>query len=234
MGYFYSYAPKKAPRDSRKQVEKLRKKNPGIQPVTVEGKLAKSWWAQAWNHNLESYADYESRIGRGRSYVRNGNVIDLAIAPGEVRGLVQGTKAKPYEITVTIDPLSKTKWENVINQCSQKFGSLEELLSGQFPQSLSALFTSKGDGLFPSPAEIDFSCTCPDWASMCKHVAAVLYGVGVRLDSDPILFFLLRDIDFTDLLKKSADEKIDSMLKNANNVTGRVLKDVDTFALFGV
>jgi uncharacterized Zn finger protein len=232
--YGYSYKPRKTQADIAKQVEKLRKKNPHIQPVTIDGKLAKTWWAQAWNKNLESYADYSNRIERGRSYVRSGAVLDLSITPAQVHALVQGSRAKPYEVTVSIDPLPKAKWDKIIGQCSHKIGSLEELVAGKFPQEFMELFASRGEGLFPSPQEIHFICSCPDWAYMCKHVAAVLYGIGARFDNDPTLFFLLRDIDFAELLKKSVDEKMKSMLKNAGKPTGRIMKDVNTLELFGV
>lgn len=228
------YKPKKKPPDPVKQIEKLRKKNPEIQPVVIDGKLAKTWWGQAWNRNLESYADYSNRIGRGRSYVRGGYVLDLIITPGRVQSLVQGTRAKPYEISIRIDPLSKITWENITNKCSHKIGSLEELVSGKFPQEFMELFTTMGDGLFPSPREISFSCSCPDWASMCKHVAATLYGVGARFDHDPTLFFTLRNIEFAELLKKSVDEKMKSMLKNAGKPTSRVMDNIDIQELFGV
>ena len=230
----YSYRQKKAPINPAKQIEKLRKKNPNIQPVIIDGKLAKSWWAQAWNRNLEGYADYSNRMGRGRTYVRAGKVLDLSLSPGEVHALVQGSRAEPYSIKVEISPLSKEKWNAVVNRCSRRIGSLEELVSGKFPQELMELFTNRGDGLFPSPKEIKFNCSCPDWASMCKHVAAALYGIGARFDSDPTLFFLLRDIDFADLIKKSVEEKMKNMLKNAGKTTSRVMQDVDTYELFGV
>jgi uncharacterized Zn finger protein len=230
----YYYKPRKKPPNPAVQIAKLRKKNPNIQPIVIDGKLAKSWWAQAWNLNLESYADYSNRIGRGRSYVRSGYVLDLNVLPGEVHSLVQGTRAKPYEITIQISPLSKAKWTSITGSCSRSIGSLEDLVSGRFPQSLMELFTNKGDGLFPSPREISFSCSCPDWASMCKHVAATLYGIGARFDDDPTLFFLLREIDFAELLKKSIDEKMKSMLSNSGSITGRVMTDVDTYQLFGV
>jgi len=234
MWGYYSYKPRKKQPNPAIQREKLRKKNPDIQPVIIDGKLAKTWWGQAWNRNLESYADYSNRIGRGRSYVRNGSVLDLTITPGEVKSLVQGTRAKPYEITVSIDSLPKAQWEEIVKKCSHKIGSLEELVSGKFPQEFIELFTSRGEGLFPSPKEIRFRCSCPDWASMCKHVAATLYGIGARFDNDPTLFFLLRNIEFAELLKKSVDEKMKSMLKNAGKTTERVMKDADTLKLFGV
>lgn len=232
-GYGYNYGSRKQV-DPAEQLEKLRKKDPNINPVIISGKLASSWWAQAWNKNLESYADYANRLGRGRSYVKKGAVLNLSIAPGKVEALVQGSQTKPYKITVDIDPLSKKKWDAVTERCSHKIDGLEELASGKFPQEFMEMFTDRSIGLFPSPKEIHFSCTCPDWASMCKHVAATLYGIGARFDEDPTLFFRLRDIDFTELLKKSVDEKMESMLKNAGKVTPRVIEDADTFELFGV
>jgi len=233
MWDYYSYKPRK-PKDPAAQLAKLRKKNPDIKPVVIDGKLAKTWWAQAWNRNLESYADYSSRIGRGRTYVKSGAVLDLTIAPGEVRALVQGSRVKPYDVAVIIEPLQKQRWEAITQRCSRKITNLEELASGKFPTELTELFTDKGDGLFPSPKEIRFSCSCPDWASMCKHVAAVLYGIGARFDEDPTLFFLLRDIEFAELLRKSVEEKMNSMLKNAGTVTTRTMTDVNTLELFGV
>jgi len=236
MWNYYSYKPRKTtkPKNPAEQIAKLRKKNPDIKPVVIDGKLARTWWAQAWNRNLESYADYSNRIGRGRSYVRSGAVLDLSITPGEVRALVQGSKAKPYDVAVMIVPLQKQRWSEITQRCSRKIANLEELASGKFPTELMELFTNRGDGLFPSPKEIKFSCSCPDWASMCKHVAAVLYGIGARFDEDPTLFFLLRDIEFTELLKKSVEEKMNSMLKNAGKATARTMTNVDTLELFGV
>lgn len=233
MWDYYNCKPRK-PVNPATQIAKLRKKNQNIKPVVIDGKLAKTWWAQAWNRNLESYADYSNRIGRGRSYVRSGAVLDLSIAPGEVRAIVQGSRAKPYDVTVDINPLSKKKWNAITQRCSRKIANLEDLASGRFPQEFIELFTNKGDGLFPSPQEIGFNCSCPDWASMCKHVAAVLYGIGARFDEDPTLFFQLRDIEFSELLKKSVEEKMNSMLKNAGNTTSRTMIDVDTYKLFGV
>ena len=229
----YSYKPR-APRNPAAQIEKLRKKNPDIRPIMVDGKLAKTWWAQAWNRNLEGYADYSNRIGRGRSYVRSGAVLDLSILPGEVHALVQGSRVKPYDVKIVISPLPQKEWNVITKQCSRKIANLEELASGKFPQELMELFTNRGDGLFPSPRDIKFDCSCPDWASMCKHVAAALYGIGARFDEDPTLFFTLRDIEFEELLRKSVDEKMSSMLKNAGKTTTRTLTDIDTFELFGV
>jgi len=233
--YNFGYKPKAKRKDPATQLAKMRKKDPDISPIVIEGrKIAQTWWGMAWNKNLESYADYSNRIGRGRSYVINGAVIDLRITPGAATALVQGSQSAPYRIDIKIDPLSQKTWAAITKKCSHKLSSVEELVSGKFPEEFAEMFTSKGDGLFPSPKEIHFNCSCPDWASMCKHVAASLYGIGARFDQDPTLFFLLRNIDFKELLKKSVDEKMRNMLKNANKVTTRVITDIDTQVLFGV
>ena len=236
---YYGFSPyvlvaeKKA--KSLKALAKLKAKNKGIQPITIEGRtLAKSWWGKAWNQNLESYADYSNRISRGRDYVRNNAVLDLKITKGEVRAIVQGGSNKPYTITVLIDKLGKERWDKVIDLCNHRIDTLEQLVAGSFPKELEVLFKERKYGLFPSPKEIHFDCSCPDWASMCKHVAAVLYGIGARLDTDPMLFFELRDIDSMELVKKSMESKLDSMLKNADKRSERKLADKDVFDLFGI
>lgn len=135
---------------------------------------------------------------------------------------------------IKIDTLSKEKWDKVIALCNHRIDSLEQLVEGRFPKELEALFVDKKYGLFPSPKEINFDCSCPDWASMCKHVAAVLYGIGARLDSNPLLFFELRDTDSNELLKKSIEKKLDSMLKNAGKKSLRQIEDKDVYGLFGL
>lgn len=206
-----------------------------MEPVIIQGRaLGKTWWAKAWNQNLESYADYSSRIARGRSYVRKGAVLDLKISKGEARALVRGSASKPYQVIIHIDPLKKEKWARVTELCNNRIDNMEQLLDGKFPKELEVLFTDKEYGLFPSPKEIYFDCTCPDWAYMCKHVAAVLYGIGARLDSDPLLFFELRDLDVKELLKKSMEKKLDNMLKNAENKSEREISPEDVFDIFGI
>lgn len=220
---------------AEKSAQKLKKKKPDLAPVVITGRnIATTWWGKAWTKNLEIYADYENRIARGRSYVRSGAVLDLQIDTGVVRALVQGSRAKPYKIEIRIAALSKANWEKVLGVCGHQIDGLSELIEGKFPQQLETLFTAKGSGLFPSPPEIDFGCSCPDWASMCKHVAAALYGVGARFDEDPTLFFKLRDIDFEALLKKTIDQKINSLLENAGRKTPRVMDDADIADLFGI
>ena len=220
---------------ARKSLVKLKKKNPDIEPVIMEGtKLAKSWWGKSWNENLESYADYENRITRGKSYVRNNAVLDLKISKGIIEAKVQGSRAKPYDVEIQIEPLSSEKWEQVTELCNHRIDSLEQLIEGKFPKELEVLFTDRKYGMFPSPEEIYFDCSCPDWASMCKHVAATLYGIGARLDINPMLFFELRDLDGQKLIRKSMDQKLESMMKNAGKKSKREIPDKDISDIFGL
>lgn len=228
---YVSAAEKKA--KAAKSLEKLRKKNPDIEPVIIEGRsIAKNWWGKAWNTNLESYADYVNRIGRGKTYVRNGAVLDLKITKGKVVAKVQGTRVKPYEVEVMIDTLEKEKWNEIAKLCNRRIDTLEELLEGKFPKDLEIIFKDKKYTMFPSSDEIHFGCSCPDWAYMCKHVAAVLYGIGARLDKNPLLFFELRDVNGHELIRKSMEDKIESMLANADKKSSREIAEKDISHIF--
>jgi uncharacterized Zn finger protein len=213
----------------------LRKKQPGITPVIIAGKsLATTWWGKSWNSNLERYADYSNRIGRGRSYVRHRAVLDLQLTPGRVTALVQGSEARPYRVAITVDTLSADHWSTLRAACAGCFDSLGELLGGTFPQALKDLFFAKGAGLFPSPREIHFDCSCPDWAAMCKHVAAALYGVGARFDEEPSLFFALRGIALDDLITQTVTDTAQTLLRKAEGPRVNVLEDVDLGHVFGI
>jgi uncharacterized Zn finger protein len=220
---------------AKHQLEKLRKTNPDICPVIIEGNtIVKSWWGKAWTKNLESYADYSNRIGRGRSYVRNGLVIDLKIEAEQVEALVCGSSSNPYRIKIDIKPILKEKLDTLTKLCNNKINGLEELVAGRFPKELEDLFTQRNQGLFPSNMEIKFNCSCPDAAYMCKHISAVLYAIGAKFDSDPTLFFKLRGIDFKLFLAKTVEEKMHSMLKNAGKNSKRVIADREAATLFGI
>jgi uncharacterized Zn finger protein len=238
MGYYgfpeyISVAEKKE--KAAKSLAKLKKKDPAIEPIIIEGRtLTKSWWGKAWNKNLESYADYENRIARGKSYVRNNAVLNLKIHKGKVEALVQGSSSKPYVVEIRIDGLSGEKWAQVTALCNHRIDSLEQLVEGKFPHELGVLFTEKKYGLFPAPKEIHFDCNCPDWASMCKHVAAVLYGMGARLDVDPMLFFELRALNGQELVRKSMEQRLDSMMKNAGKKSKREIAEQDIANVFGL
>ena len=220
---------------AKKKLEKLMKENKDIKPVRIEGNaIAKTWWGKAWNKNLEAYADYSNRIGRGRTYVRSGAVLDLQIQEGHVRALVQGSVSEPYSIVIKIKSLKKELWEEIKAFCAGKLDSLQELLMGKFPEDLGEMFTAQGEGLFPSPKEIDFDCSCPDMASMCKHIAAALYGVGARLDHEPNLFFLLRQIEIGDLISETIKDKTEELLTRAQKKSQRILEDQDLSSVFGI
>ena len=220
---------------AEKKLKQLKKKNPDIQPVWVEGRtLVRTWWGKAWNQNLERYADFANRIGRGRSYLRHRAVLDLRIEPGRVHGLVQGSAAKPYSVAVKIKALNKKNWAAIKSACTGRIDSMNDLLAGRFPEALSALFTARGQGLFPSPQEIEFNCSCPDWADMCKHVAAILYGIGVKLDEDPALFFRLRKVAIGDLVSEAVAERANQLLEKAGAKSGAVIADEDLGDVFGI
>lgn len=230
---YITVAEKKA--KAEKKLKQLKKKMPGIEPVIIKGStLASTWWGKSWNRNLERYADYGNRIGRGKGYVRHGAVLDLKIEGGLVTALVQGTRAKPYEVVINIVPVKKANWDQIRKQCQGMLRSLPDLVAGRFPKELGEIFLAEGKGLFPTPKEISFDCSCPDWASMCKHVAATLYGVGVRLDEDPLLFFTLRQADTEELVTQAVQEKTGDLLARASKKSSKVLGDADLSGLFGI
>ena len=230
---YVTVAEKKA-RAARK-LKELCKKNPNMKPVVIKGSaIACTWWGKAWNRNLEQYADYSNRIGRGRNYIRHGAVLDLQIESGEVNALVQGSRPKPYSVSIKIQTLKKDIWLKIKTSCEDTLESFQELLAGAFPKTLGEIFISRDTGMFPAPREIKFSCSCPDWASMCKHVAAVLYGVGARLDEDPKLFFRLRDADITRLIKQTVAGRTEKLLAKASRKSARIMEDTDLSAVFGI
>lgn len=217
-------------RKAEKEMEKLRKKGTPVSPVKLEGKkIAATFWGKAWCDNLEGYGDYENRLPRGRTYVRNGSVVDLQIAPREVTALVSGSSI--YKVKVTIGEVAKAHWKALCAECSGGIDSLVELLQGRFSKGVMERICRQGAGLFPKPSEIKFTCSCPDWASMCKHVAAVLYGVGARLDSRPELLFRLRAVDEKDLV---ANIGAALPVSKKGPAAGKVLEADDMAALFGL
>ena len=190
-------------RRAMRKMESLRKKGANIQPVQIEGrKIAKTFWGEAWCTHLESFSDYENRLPRGRTYVRNGSVCHLALAKGKIDAKVSGSDI--YNIQIRIKTLAGKKWNAVKRQCGGQIGSLIELLQGSLSDNVMEVVTDRKDGLFPLPGEISLDCDCPDWAVMCKHVAAVLYGIGARLDEKPELLFKLRGVDHEELIDADA------------------------------
>jgi uncharacterized Zn finger protein len=180
-------------------MNKLRKKGMTIEPISIEGrKITRTFWGNAWCQHIESFSDYENRLPRGRTYARNGSVCHLSVQKGKIEGIVSGSEL--YNIRGEIKPLSKNSWQQIKTRCTGHIGSVLELLQGKLSDNIMSVVTDSQHGLFPSPKEIQLSCDCPDWADLCKHLAAVLYGIGARLDESPELLFTLRGVDHNELI----------------------------------
>ena len=213
---------------AQKAVAKMMKKGGKISPVTIEGRtLTKTFWGKAWCTHLESFSDYENRLPRGRSYVRNGFVVHLNVDQGRIEALVQGSSL--YKVKIDIKTLDSKKWAFILNSCSGQIDSIVELLQGKFSAGVMKIIVDQQNGLFPSPKEIALNCSCPDWADMCKHVAAVLYGVGSRLDHEPELLFKLRKVDHMELINKAGIKTPAS-----RSAKSKIIKDDDLSEIFGI
>jgi len=212
------------------QMEKLRKKGVNIQPVRIDGRqIARTFWGRAWCEHLEKFSDYENRLPRGRSYVRNGSVCHLDIQKSRIAAKVSGSEI--YNVQVTIKPLAKDKWRRVKEACAGQIGSLLELLQGRLSDHVMTVVTDKDRGLFPRPGEISLDCSCPDWADMCKHVAAVLYGVGERLDQQPDLLFVLRGVDHSELVAADVAKAVVTRIRKTKQ---RTLDESELSEVFGI
>ncbi len=223
---YRSVAQKK--KDAEKTIAKKIKKGEKISPVRIEGrKIAGTFWGKAWCNHLESFSDYENRLPRGRSYVRHGAVIHLGIGKGNIEAIVQGSEL--YKVNINIVPVENQKWHDLSKKCANEIGSVVELLQGKLSSAVMKTIADQQHGLFPLPKEILLKCSCPDWADMCKHVAAVLYGVGARLDTAPELLFTLRNVDHMELISNAA-------LKTgtAKPTKSKTVADHDLSALFGI
>jgi len=206
MGWGYGDAPYVPVAQRRakaaKKLPRLLKKGMKAAPIQISGRaITTTFWGQAWCTNLESYSDYSNRLPRGRTYARNGSIVHLAIEKGHVTAFVSGSDL--YQIQIDIETLSKAKWQAVKKECAGKIGSLVELLQGKLSKDVMERVSNRQKGLFPSPREIRMKCSCPDYAGMCKHLAAVMYGIGHRLDASPELLFLLRGVDHTELIEQA-------------------------------
>ncbi|MDB5335373.1 MAG: hypothetical protein JWN70_992 [Planctomycetaceae bacterium] len=215
-----------------KQVAQLAKKeNRQPSPVKLEDrKFATTFWGQAWCDNLGAYSDFSNRLPRGATYVRNGSVVDLVINSGSIKAIVAGSEV--YTVKITIAGVAKPAWKKIKQECSASIESLLDLLAGKFSDGAMKTLTQKGTGLFPSPREIKMDCSCPDYSYCCKHIAAVMYGVGNRLDMQPELLFLLRDVDHRELVSEAmADGNLDRELSTGQE---QALAGVDLGDLFGI
>ena len=231
---FYAWRPYVSVAERRRQaaleMAKLAKQGHPVSPVAIDGRtIAKTFWGKAWCDNLERYSDYANRLPRGRTYVRNGSVVDLQIAPGEIKALVSGSEI--YDVVVKVSEVPRACWTSICADCAGAIDSLGELLQGRFSKGVMERICQQKTGLFPVPAEIKLDCSCPDWASMCKHVAAVLYGIGARLDERPELLFKLRKVDEKDLIAKAGKGV---PLSRKGPRAAKVLADDGLSELFGL
>ena len=231
---WFSYAPYVSVAERRRKAEQTAKKMAGqgrvLAPINLEGrKIANTFWGKAWCDNLEAYSDYANRLPRGRTYVRNGSVIDLQISPGKITALVSGSKL--YKIAIHIDQLSPARWQQFKKIAAGKVTNLLDLLQGKLSKEILTDISAKGSGLFPMPKEIKLDCSCPDGAYMCKHLAAVLYGVGARLDSKPELFFTLRGVNMEELISAASESATVPMQGKPKK---GALAEADLSELFGV
>jgi uncharacterized Zn finger protein len=217
-------------RKAAAEMAKLKKKGHPVSPVVIQGRaIATTVWGKGWCQNLESYADFANRLERGRAYVRNGSVVDLQLSPGRVEARVSGSSM--YRIEATVKPLPQARWQALCADCSGGIDSLVELLQGRFAGGVMERLCRKGDGLFPAPKEIELHCSCPDGAYLCKHLAAVLYGIGARLDERPELLFTLRQVDAGALIAKAG---AGLSAAGAAPQSDRTLASDDLGALFGL
>lgn len=230
-GYWKPYVPVAQRRaQAEKTVAKAKKAGKTMQPVVIAGRtIAKTFWGKAWCDNLEAYSDYENRLPRGRTYVRNGSVIDLVIEPGRIKAQVIGSSV--YQVEIAIAAVPEARWKKLTQECTGSIASLVELLQGKLSKAVMERLCAPKTGLFPAPKDIQLNCSCPDWATMCKHVAAVLYGVGARLDIQPELLFTLRQVSANDLVAQAAELPVATKKVPPK---ARVLDDDQLADVFGI
>ncbi|MDE2264067.1 MAG: hypothetical protein KGL45_16210 [Gammaproteobacteria bacterium] len=230
---WWDYAPKpsasevrrRSAREGQRLAKRFGKAGRTASAVVIDGRtIARTFWGRAWCVNLESYRDYEYRLPRGRSYVRNGAVLDLDIGPGTIAAVVSGTSL--YDVEIKIKPVAAAHWTRIKTQCAGQIGSLIELLEGRLSDRVMQIITQPEQGLFPKPAEIEMTCSCPDWATMCKHVAAAMYGVGARFDRQPELLFTLRKVDHEELIAQATTVEVSRRGSNRKTLAREELGSV--------
>ena len=180
MSWYYDFKPKK-PIETDK----------GIKAKSKRGDFTKSWWAKRWLAAMEQVMD-RGRLQRGRSYARKGQVLSLEEGKGQVKAKVQGSQRTPYKVTIELTPLSEKDWAKVLAALAERPYFVAQLLAGEMPQEIQEAFQAAKLDLFPGRRELSQDCSCPDWADVCKHLAAVHYILAERFDEDPFLLFRLR------------------------------------------
>jgi uncharacterized Zn finger protein len=181
----------------------------GIKASNKRGQFAKKWWGMRWIETLESF-NIGARLSRGRSYARRGQVTSLDITCGRVTAKVQGTRSRPYRITLDMKFFTSRQWQHIIDEIVQQPIYVAQLLGNEMPQEIETVFKKAGVTLFPDKRrDMETECSCPDWSNPCKHIAAVFYLMGEAFDQDPFLLFTLRGMEraeFMQVLSNSAGE----------------------------
>jgi len=217
-------------RKAAKEMAKLKKKGHPVSPVVVEGRtIVKTFWGKAWCENLEQYSDFANRLA-ARPHVCPQRFRDRS-ADRAGRDHSPGQRFVDLQGGGESRAVAKARWQSICTDCAGAIDSLIELLQGRFSKGVMERVCRQKTGLFPSPHEIKLSCSCPDWAGMCKHVAAVLYGIGARLDQQPELLFRLHSLDEKELIAGAG--KALPQAKRAP-AAGKVLGGEDLAALFGL
>jgi uncharacterized Zn finger protein/DNA-binding transcriptional regulator YiaG len=233
LSYKFWWRKKTTSRYSRRKDHALELKNYAetygpLRPITLSGRdLAHTFWGKSWCAHFEGMADYENRLPRGRTYARNGSLVHLDISPGKIFAIVTGTEV--YKININIAPLARSHWELIKKKCHGKISTMLDLLNGKFSPEVMQVVSDPVSGLFPTSSEISYRCSCPDSARLCKHLAAVFYGVGNRLDASPEMLFTLRQVEPIELLTVNAED-----IERLGGESSGELADADLNALFGV
>ena len=234
------------PRYPRESAEELRmkarasmaaaaKKGEAYEPAIPHARsrtLCSTWWGSSWCDNLERYPEYSNRLIKGKRYLSYGAVLDLKIRGGLVTARIQGSGAQPYDVMVKFRPVSQEKAEEVLSRCGSRIENLDTLISGEFPEDMKAYFSARG-GLFPTPKDISFHCSCAGEDSLCPHVAASLYGIGLRLDENPFYFFYLRGLNVDDFIDSAVQDRVESMLWHKGVQSPRIMEEKDIYEVFG-
>ncbi|MDP2955379.1 MAG: SWIM zinc finger family protein [Longimicrobiales bacterium] len=178
-----------------------RKTKGGIKAQSKRGAFGESWWARRWVEVLESF-DIGARLARGRKYARQGQVTDIQIEEGRVTAQVQGSRPRPYSVTIVVKTLTEAQWKKVARRLGEEARYAAKLLAGEIPTDIEDVFRAAGVTLFPSRSQdLVTDCSCPDWSNPCKHIAAVYYLLGEEFDRDPFLIFKLRGMTRSALLE---------------------------------
>ena len=197
------------------------------------------WWVERWLELLGSYR-FKKRLERGRSYAREGNVLSMDFNDSRAKATVQGSDAEPYKVSLSLQSFSNEDWDYVISKMSEKAIFSAQLLAGEMPETIEAVFTAGGLSLFPFTLnEVRSRCSCPDKANPCKHIAAVYYQLGDRFSEDPFIIFQLRGrtknqiIERLRQLRSQKAAKIDSttQLESAKVINSVINTEKDASAI---